>query len=111
MHVGLSNAPFGGIGESGYGAYHGKFSFRYFTHERTTIETKLSTEKMMMSRYPPFTDGKDKLLAAAQQSYNGNVWFGRRGNVPVGGPGGFFSIWNSIGGVFNLIRRFTTTKT
>lgn len=111
MHVGLSNAPFGGIGESGYGAYHGKFSFRYFTHERTTIETKLSTEKMMMSRYPPFTDGKDKLLAAAQQSYNGNVWFGRRGNVLVGGPGGFFSIWNSIGGVFNLIRRFTTTKT
>lgn len=45
MHVGLTNAPFGGIGESGYGAYHGQFSFRYFTHERTTIESKLSTEK------------------------------------------------------------------
>ncbi|KAI5966694.1 hypothetical protein KGF57_000658 [Candida theae] len=111
MHVSLTNAPFGGIGESGYGAYHGKFSFRNFTHERTTIETPLNNEKMLMSRYPPFTSGKDELLAAAQQSYNGKVWFGRRGNVPVAGPGTFFGVWHSIAGVFSLIGKFATTKT
>lgn len=64
-----------------------------------------------MSRYPPFTPGKDKLLAAAQQSYNGKVWFGRKGNVPVDGPSGVFSVWNTIAGVFSLIGKFTTTKT
>ena len=111
MHVALTNAPFGGIGESGYGSYHGKFSYRSFTHERTTIETKLSGEQMLMSRYPPFSDGKDALLAAAQQSYNGKVWFGRNGNVAIGGPGSVFSIWNTIAGIFNLIGKVATTKT
>ncbi|KAI5956088.1 HFD1 [Candida margitis] len=111
LHVGLTNAPFGGIGESGYGAYHGKFSYRYFTHERTTIESKLSTEKLMMTRYPPFSAGKDKLITASQQSYNGKVWFSRKGNVAVGGPGLFFSAWNTVAGVFSLIGKFTTTKT
>lgn len=35
MHIALHNAPFGGVGESGYGSYHGKYSYRTFTHERT----------------------------------------------------------------------------
>ena len=40
MHIALHNAPFGGVGTSGNGAYHGEFSYRAFTHEdrsRTTF--------------------------------------------------------------------------
>ena len=29
--------PFGGVGESGMGAYHGKYSFDTFTHKKSTI--------------------------------------------------------------------------
>ncbi|RCK65339.1 Aldehyde dehydrogenase family 3 member H1 [Candida viswanathii] len=41
MHIALHNAPFGGIGKSGHGAYHGEFSYRAFTHERTVLEQNL----------------------------------------------------------------------
>lgn len=34
MCVNFYNAPFGGIGSSGYGNYHGKYSMREFSHER-----------------------------------------------------------------------------
>ena len=32
MHITLEQLPFGGVGESGMGAYHGKFGFDTFTH-------------------------------------------------------------------------------
>ena len=41
MHIALHNAPFGGVGTSGNGAYHGEFSYRAFTHERTVLEQHL----------------------------------------------------------------------
>ena len=108
MHVALVNAPFGGIGESGYGAYHGKFSFRHFTHERTTMEQKLWNDFMVNARYPPHSNAKDKLIKTSQEGYNGKVWFGRTGNVAVSGPSALFSAWNGAAGVFSLIYEFAT---
>lgn len=35
VHAVLPDAPFGGIGNSGSGAYHGKAGFDTFTHKRT----------------------------------------------------------------------------
>ncbi len=46
------NLPFGGVGESGMGAYHGKASFDLFSHYRSVIH-KLPPDVPL--RYPPYT--------------------------------------------------------
>ncbi len=60
MHISNPNLPFGGVGESGMGAYHGKFGFDTFSHHRAihTRSTKLDPSLM----YPPYTAKKEKLL-------------------------------------------------
>ncbi|KAG0042527.1 aldehyde dehydrogenase 3, member A2 [Gryganskiella cystojenkinii] len=63
MHVTENSMPFGGIGPSGMGSYHGKASFDTFTHVRSTMTQNLSPllEKAMVIRYPPYTEQKFKL--------------------------------------------------
>ncbi|PFG58069.1 coniferyl-aldehyde dehydrogenase [Vibrio sp. ES.051] len=39
LHVGAEDAPFGGIGESGIGHYHGVEGFRTFSHAKTVLHT------------------------------------------------------------------------
>lgn len=39
MHVGADDSPFGGIGESGIGNYHGREGFETFCHKRTVLKT------------------------------------------------------------------------
>lgn len=55
IHVGLSCIPFGGIGESGYGAYHGKWSFDTFSHERAVLKNPFWTEVLFEAKYPPIS--------------------------------------------------------
>ncbi|MCD8509481.1 MAG: aldehyde dehydrogenase [Bacillus sp. (in: Bacteria)] len=38
MHLATPYLPFGGVGESGMGAYHGKYSFDTFTHEKSILK-------------------------------------------------------------------------
>ncbi len=38
MHILNNNLPFGGVGESGIGAYHGKFGFRTFSHYKSILD-------------------------------------------------------------------------
>jgi aldehyde dehydrogenase (NAD+) len=54
MHAGVPNAPFGGVGESGMGHYHGKYGFLAFTHKRTVVEPPTWLDYMMGFRYPPY---------------------------------------------------------
>ncbi|WP_280770220.1 aldehyde dehydrogenase [Salipaludibacillus daqingensis] len=42
MHLATPYLPFGGVGESGMGAYHGKFSFDTFTHEKSVLKQTTS---------------------------------------------------------------------
>ncbi|KAF5302516.1 hypothetical protein FQR65_LT00888 [Abscondita terminalis] len=60
MHVSLDNAPFGGVGSSGMGSYHGKYGFDTFVHKRAVLIKNLSAlgERMGSIRYPPYTDSK-----------------------------------------------------
>jgi len=60
LHISNPNLPFGGVGESGMGAYHGKFGFDTFSHRRGvhTRSTKLDPSLM----YPPYTPKKQKLV-------------------------------------------------
>ena len=46
------NLPFGGVGNSGIGNYHGKYSFKCFTHEKSVL--RKATWFDMPLRYPPY---------------------------------------------------------
>ncbi|CAH1785947.1 unnamed protein product [Owenia fusiformis] len=54
----LETLPFGGVGHSGIGAYHGKFSFETFTHKRACMMKELKMEAVNVIRYPPYTEKK-----------------------------------------------------
>lgn len=59
VHLATSNMPFGGVGESGMGGYHGKWSFDTFTHKKSIL--KKSNLLDINIRYAPYRD-KLKLL-------------------------------------------------
>lgn len=61
MHIANNNMPFGGVGESGMGAYHGHRSFLTFSHQRSVL--KSSTFMDLPMRYAPYKD-KVKLFKA-----------------------------------------------
>ena len=52
MHVSSQNMPFGGVGRSGMGNYHGRWSFETFTHEKSIL--KKATWIDIPLRYPPY---------------------------------------------------------
>ncbi len=55
MHCAVMAAPFGGVGHSGWGAYHGKTGFDTFTHHRTVTTSRLpfSFANLMTPPYSP----------------------------------------------------------
>lgn len=60
MHVGQFNLPFGGVGDSGIGQYHGKLSFDIFSHRKGVL--KKSTLSDVAFRYPPYTKKAENIL-------------------------------------------------
>ncbi|MBC7712197.1 MAG: aldehyde dehydrogenase family protein [Rhizobacter sp.] len=60
MHMASPTLPFGGVGASGMGNYHGDFSFRTFTHAKAVI--KKSTAVDVPLRYAPYTETKLKWM-------------------------------------------------
>ena len=60
MHVASGHLPFGGVGYSGMGSYHGKKSFTTFTHEKSVL--KRSTRIDLDFRYHPYTERKNKII-------------------------------------------------
>lgn len=59
----MDTLPFGGIGESGFGRYHGKFSFDTFSHEKAVLRRSFLIE--LSFGYPPWSDYKLQFLRAA----------------------------------------------
>lgn len=55
--------PFGGIGESGIGSYHGKFSFDAFSHQKAVARRSFLTD--FWFRFPPWDNHKFQLLESA----------------------------------------------
>lgn len=64
MHAGIEGLPFGGVGYSGMGAYHGKHTFDTFTHPKAVMKRKLSLEFTNELRYPPYDHAKLKWISA-----------------------------------------------
>ncbi|XP_063145072.1 aldehyde dehydrogenase family 3 member B1-like [Candoia aspera] len=61
----LISLPFGGIGLSGFGKYHGKFTFDTFTHFRGCLLRCMGLEAINKVRYPPFDDKKLGIVVSA----------------------------------------------
>jgi aldehyde dehydrogenase (NAD+) len=60
MHVLAPQLPFGGVGESGMGAYHGKWGFEAFSHRKATLVMPTKPDLRMI--YPPYSDRDKSLL-------------------------------------------------
>ncbi|XWS33108.1 hypothetical protein CRYUN_Cryun22dG0050300 [Craigia yunnanensis] len=62
LQLTVSSLPFGGVGESGMGSYHGEFSFDAFSHKKAVLYRSFAGDAP--TRYPPYTPGKQKQMKA-----------------------------------------------
>ncbi len=59
-HLVPPTLPFGGVGESGQGAYHGRSTFETFSHRKSVLRKPTRLDPPIA--YPPYTEQKQKLL-------------------------------------------------
>ena len=64
VHLSVETLPFGGVGASGMGSYHGKYTFTTFSHQKSVLVRDFSAigEYLGENRYPPYADWKIKRL-------------------------------------------------
>ncbi|MAI78000.1 MAG: aldehyde dehydrogenase family protein [Deltaproteobacteria bacterium] len=60
MHIANPKLPFGGVGPSGMGAYHGRYSFETFSHRKAVLRRSFRLDFKLM--YPPYTEGRTRML-------------------------------------------------
>lgn len=60
-HIAIPGLPFGGVGESGLGRYHGTHSIDTFSHRKAVLDKPLLADPLRLA-YPPFTPLKSRLL-------------------------------------------------
>lgn len=60
LHLANPHLPFGGVGDSGTGSYHGKFTFDCFSHKKAVLVRGFGGEAN--ARYPPYTPEKQRIL-------------------------------------------------
>lgn len=58
VHMTLPSLPFGGVGASGFGHYHGRWGFETFSHQRSCMLRGWALERLNSLRYPPYSDEK-----------------------------------------------------
>lgn len=89
LHMLVKDAPFGGVGPSGMGAYHGPFGFKEFTHYRTVVNIPSFMEMMLKFRYAPYSDKKTANMIKLT-GFKSSVPFDRNGK-DVGGLRGLLA--------------------
>ncbi len=60
LHLAVPDLPFGGVGESGMGSYHGRSGFDTFSHSKAVLDKPTRPDPALM--YPPYTNLKKKIL-------------------------------------------------
>ncbi|WP_035292811.1 aldehyde dehydrogenase [Clostridium sp. KNHs214] len=58
IHMTTNYLPFGGVGESGMGSYHGRASFDTFSHNKSVLKSSVSIDTKV---YPPYNITLDKI--------------------------------------------------
>lgn len=85
MHLSNHELPFGGVGESGMGAYHGHYSFKAFTHEKAVLQKYPGLDQLpllsplLAARFPPYTSLKKFIIFLFSQRLVAEAV-----NVPLG---------------------------
>jgi aldehyde dehydrogenase (NAD+) len=64
LHIGPPDLPFGGVGPSGMGAYHGEAGFETFSHLKSVFDKRIKPDLKVM--YPPYTGMKERLIKLVQ---------------------------------------------
>lgn len=59
VHLSVATLPFGGVGPSGMGAYHGEAGMNTFSHEKSVLSKPLRPDSLRLI-YPPYTESKDR---------------------------------------------------
>ena len=72
VHVLNCDLPFGGVGGSGMGSYHGKFSVDAFSHKRAVLRKDDRSIFDVPIRYPPYTRFGENLFRKLGKEEN---WF------------------------------------
>lgn len=62
LHLTVPELPFGGVGASGTGSYHGERSFLTFSHEKAVLSKPLAPDTLGPTVMPPFTARKEGLI-------------------------------------------------
>ncbi|KAI0815217.1 aldehyde dehydrogenase [Irpex lacteus] len=62
--LGADDLPFGGRGASGYGSWHGHWSFKTFSQERTQLDVPASEEPNFAAQYYPYTQEKYEIMSS-----------------------------------------------
>ena len=89
-HLGAPDLPFGGVGPSGMGAYHGRHGFETFSHRKGVLHKSTLIDPAL--RYPPYDAGKVK-------------WIGRgmtRGRIRILGDAGMHLGAHMTGGTIEV---------
>lgn len=60
MHLATSELPFGGVGTSGMGAYHGHYGYELFSHQKGLLDKSSKVE--FNFRYPPYQKIYEKFI-------------------------------------------------
>jgi len=60
LQLSVPGLPFGGVGQSGMGAYHGRWGFETFSHRRAVLHKPAKPD--LPVQYPPYTGWKQKVL-------------------------------------------------
>ena len=60
MHCLVPQLPFGGVGTSGMGAYHGKWGFEAFSHRKAVMSKSTKPDPDLL--YPPYSEREQKIL-------------------------------------------------
>ena len=60
LHLAVPDLPFGGVGQSGMGSYHGKPGFDTFSHLKAVLDKPTWPDPALM--YPPYTNLKKKII-------------------------------------------------
>ena len=77
IHGSIQTLAFGGVGDSGQGAYRGKASFECFSHRRSITYTPNWAERLLAVRYPPYAGKLRQLRRMSMLNPN----FDRQGRV------------------------------
>src|SRR5690606_23372549 len=62
LHLSVPDLPFGGVGESGQGSYHGERSFLVFSHEKAVLSKPLQPDTLAATIMPPYTPAKQAIV-------------------------------------------------